>query len=285
MTALRKRMLEDMRVRNFTPATQKAYAFYVGAFARHFGRPPDELGLQEIRAYQVYLVEEKRVSPSYLTAQVCALRFFYRVTLGSDLDVTRVLTAKKAKKLPTVPSLEEVGLFLKAVRSAKHHAILTTLYATGLRVAEVARLRIADIDSRRMCIRVEQGKGRKDRYVPLSVGLLQLLREYWRIERPRLWLFPARGKPDRPLTTASIRAVCQRAGARARIDKKITPHVLRHACATHLMEAGVPTPAIQQLLGHASPRTTARYQHVSMRALLDMPSPLDLLSNASRDQE
>jgi integrase/recombinase XerD len=282
MTALRKRMLEDMRIRNFTPGTQKADAAYVGAFARHFGRPPDQLGLQEIRAYQVYLVEEKRVSASYLNAQVCALRFFYRVTLGRDWDIKQILTAKQPKKLPVVPSVEEVDAFLRSVRNPKHRAVLTTIYATGLRIAEVTGLRIADIDSRRMCIRVEQGKGRKDRYVPLSPRLLELLRDYWRIERPSPWLFPACGKANRPVTPGTVQEVCRKLHAQGPLTKKITPHLLRHACATHLMEAGVRTPLIQKLLGHASPKTTARYQHVSMHALREAPCPLELLPNTPR---
>ena len=282
MTALRKRMLEDMRIRNFTPATQKAYAAYVGAFARHFGKPPDQLGLKEIRAYQVYLVEEKHVSASYLNVQVCALRFFYRVTLGCDWDIAQILTAKRPKKLPVVPSVEEVDAFFQTVRNAKHRAVLTTIYATGLRIAEVTRLSIADIDSRRMCIRVEQGKGRKDRYVPLSPRLLELLREYWRIERPSPWLFPACGKANRPVAPGTVQEVCRQLNARAPLGRRITPHLLRHACATHLMEAGVQTPLIQELLGHASPKTTARYQHVSMQALREAPCPLELLPSAPR---
>ena len=282
MTALRKRMLEDMRIRNFALSTQETYAAHVGAFARHFGKPPDQLGLEEIRAYQVYLVEERHVSASYLNVQVCALRFFYRVTLACDWDVTRILTAKRPRKLPVVPSVQEVGLFLEAVRNAKHRAVLATIYATGLRIAEVTSLRIADIDSQRMCIRVEQGKGRKDRYVLLSPTLLEFLREYWRIERPSPWLFPAYGKAIRPLAPNTVRKVCQQVSARVPLGKKITPHLLRHACATHLMETGVQTPVIQELLGHASPRTTARYQHVSMHTLRDMPCPLDLLPSAPR---
>jgi site-specific recombinase XerD len=275
-------MLEDMRIRNFTPGTQKAYAAYVGAFARHFGKSPDQLGLQEIRSYQVHLVERKRVSASYLNAQVCALRFFYRVTLGRDWDIKQILTAKRPKKLPVVPSVEEVGLFLDAVHNAKHRAVLTTIYATGLRIAEVTRLRVADIDSRRMCIRVEQGKGRKDRYVPLSPRLLELLRDYWRIERPSPWLFPACGNRNRPLTPSAVQQVCRRVSAQASLGKRITPHLLRHACATHLMEAGAQTPLIQELLGHASPKTTARYQHVSMHALREAPCPLELLASVPR---
>jgi integrase/recombinase XerD len=228
----------------------------------------------------VYLLERKRISASYLNTQVCALRFFYGVTLDCDWDITHILTAKRAKKLPVVPSLEEVALFLQTVRNAKHRTVLTTLYATGLRVAEVTRLRIAHIESPRMCIRVEQGKGRKDRYVPLSESLLEHLRGYWRIERPNPWLFPACGKANRHLAPNTVRKVCQEVSARARLGKKITPHLLRHACATHLMEAGVQTPVIQELLGHASPRTTARYQHVSMHAQREIPSLLDLLPSA-----
>ena len=146
----------------------------------------------------------------------------------------------------------------------------------------MTRLCIADIDSRRMCIRVEQGKGRKDRYVPLSPRLLELLREYWRIERPGPWLFPACGKANRPVAPGTVQEVCRQLNARAPLGRRITPHLLRHACATHLMEAGVQTPLIQELLGHASPKTTARYQHVSMQALREAPCPLELLPSAPR---
>jgi site-specific recombinase XerD len=280
MTALRKRMLEDMRIRNFTPATQKAYITYVAAFSKHFGKSPDLLGQEEIRAWQVHLVEQKRVSASYLNAQVCALRFFYRETLGRDWEVRRILTAKRPRKLPVIPSVEEVDRFLRAVRNDKHRALLSAVYATGLRVSEVARLKVSDIDSQRMAIHVDQGKGRKDRYVTLSPTLLTLLRRYWQIGHPRPWLFPPRGKTNRPISPETIQTVCQKASATAALGKRVTPHLLRHACATHLLEAGTDSRVIQVLLGHASPRTTARYERVSTKMIRQVPCLLDRLPGA-----
>jgi site-specific recombinase XerD len=277
MTALRQRMLEDMCIRNFTPSTKKTYITYVAAFAGHFWKSPDRLGLEDIRTYQLHLVEKKRVSPSYLNAIVCALRFFYCVTLRRDWDVKRIPTAKVPKKLPVVLSIDEVERFLRAIRNAKHQAVLTTIYATGLRIAEVTRLKVSDIDSRRMCIRIEQGKGHKDRYVGLSTTLLAYLREYWKIDRPAPWLFPAQGKSNNPLSPNTVRKVCQKASRDAGLRKKVTPHLIRHAFATHLHEAGTDTRVIQALLGHASPKTTARYEHVSMKRMQQTPCPLDLL--------
>jgi len=266
-----------MRIRNFTPATQKAYIACVAHFARHFGESPDRLGPEQIRRYQVYLVEHKGISPSYLNTQVCALRFFYHVTLGRDWAIQRIPMAKRPKRLPVVLSVDEVARFLCAIANPKHQTVLTTTYATGLRVSEVTRLKLTDIDSRRMCIRVEQGKGHKDRYVNLSPTLLAYLRQYWKINRPSPWLFPAQGKTRRPLSPKTVRKVCQQASRQAGLTKKVTPHLMRHAFATHLHEAGTDTRVIQALLGHASPKTTARYEHVSMRRIQQTPCPLDLL--------
>ena len=216
MTPLRQRMLEDMRVRNLSPNTQRAYLESVARFARHFGRSPGALGPDDIRTYQVYLIDERQLAPSSLGIAVCALRFLYKVTLKQPWSFDELIPApKKPRRLPVVLSPDEVVQFLAAVPDGKHRAILTTCYATGLRVSEVVRLRPRDIDSHRMVIRVEQGKGQRDRYVMLSPILLALLRDWWRVHRPTAWLFP--GEPrDQPITSHAVREACQRAHRRSR---------------------------------------------------------------------
>jgi len=276
MTVLRQRMLEDMRIRNLTVNTQKEYVRSVAAFAKYFGKSPDRLTPEDIRTYQLYLLDEKGLSPSSLNIAVCALRFFYRVTLGVPWDIQTIPYAKKPKKLPVVLSRDEVAKLIGAVRDLKHRTALMTAYAAGLRVAEVTRLRIRNIDSRRMCIRVEQGKGQKDRYVMLSKKLLVRLRRYWRVYRPRPWLFLDRRRTG-PLPISTVQAVCKRARIDARIDKPVTPHMLRHCFATHLLEAGTDLRTIQVLMGHRSLSTTAIYLRVAIPHIQDTRSPFDLL--------
>ena len=277
MTPLRQRMLEDMRVRNLSPNTQRAYLESVARFARHCGRSPADLGPDDIRTYQVYLVEERQLAPSSLAIAVCALRFLYKVTLKQPWAFDELIPApKKPRRLPIVLSPDEVVQFLAAVPDPKHRAILTTCYATGLRVSEVVRLRPRDIDSRRMVIRVEQGKGQRDRYVMLSPTLLALLRDWWRVHRPTAWLFP--GEPrDQPITSHAVREACQRAHRRSRLTKPVTPHSLRHAFSVHLLEAGTDVRTIQLLLGHRSLETTARYLRIATTTVCATTSPLDLL--------
>ena len=276
MTALRQRMLQDMRLRNLSPNTQKRYIDRVAAFARHFGKSPELLGADEIRAYQLYLLERKRLSSSTLNITVCALRFLYAITLNRNVDVERIVFARREKRLPVVLSPDEVALFFGAIQSLKYRAILVTAYATGLRVSEVARLKLADIDSSRMTIRVDQGKGRKDRYVMLSPRLLELLREYWRALRPASWLFPGR-LPHEPISPASVRQVCREACLASRLGKRVTPHTLRHSFATHLLEAGTDLRRIQVLMGHRSLASTALYTHVAIQNVQQTASPLDSL--------
>ena len=230
----------------------------------------------EVRAYLVFLVEEKHVSWSYYGQAICALRFLYRVTLGKDWVVKGVVSPKKEMKLPVVLSPAEVAQFLGAITSLKHRAILMTAYAAGLRVSEVVALQVDDIDSRRMVIRVRQGKGHKDRYVMLSPRLLAVLREYWKAVRPTHWLFPGQ-VPDRPFTAKSVWQACVQAGRDAGLGKHVTVHTLRHSFATHLLEGGTNIRTIQLLLGHRSLRTTAVYTHVSAATLQATQSPLDRL--------
>ncbi len=276
MTPLRRRMIEDMQLRNFAPGTVSVYVNCVARFARHFGKSPELLGPEDVRAYLLHLIEQRRSSWSYYNQNLQALRFLCNVTLGRDWVLKHLVCPKRPKRLPVVLSGEELVQFFAAIDGLKHRASLMTAYAAGLRVSEVAALRVEDIDSRRMVIRVRQGKGSKDRYVMLSPKLLELLRTYWKMARPRVWLFPG-SDPERPITTSAVRKACQRAREAAGLGKHVTVHTLRHSFATHLLEAGTDLRTIQVLLGHHSPRTTAVYTHVSPAAVRATTSPLDRL--------
>ena len=237
---------------------------------------PEHLGPEQVRTYQLFLVQEKRVSWTSVVQTVCGLRFFYRITLGRPAMLEYIPHPRRPFTLPTILSQAEVAALLTAAHSLKHRAILTTLYAAGLRVSELCQLQVTDIDSARMVLRVRQGKGQHDRYVMLSPKLLPLLRQYWQQYKPQPWLFP--GYPrTRPMTTRTVYRICRHAGQAAHLPKAIHPHVLRHAFATHLLEAGVDLRRIQLLLGHRSLRTTSRYLHVTPHALRTTPSPLDTL--------
>lgn len=277
MTSLRRRMVEDMQVRNFSPHTQTSYVQQVSRFARHFQQSPEALGPEEIRTYQVYLTNDRKLAIGSILIAVAALRFLYTVTLKKDWRVEDIIPApKKPQRLPVVLSPEEVLHFLECVPGPKHRAILTTCYAAGLRISEVLHLRPTDIDSRRMVIRVEQGKGQKDRYVMLSPKLLELLRTWWRVERPTAWLFPG-DRPGQAISKDAVEQACQKARRRCRIPKPITPHALRHAFAVHLLETGTDVRTIQLLLGHRSLATTARYLRIATINICSTTSPLDWL--------
>jgi len=277
MTTLRQRMTEDMQVRNLAVNTQRSYVEQVSRFARHFGQSPEMLGPDDIRTYQVYLTNEKRLSPGSITIAVSALRFLYKVTLKKAWPFDDVIPApKKPQILPVVLSPEEVVQFLECVHNPKHRTILTICYAAGLRISEAVRLAIPAIDSQRMVLRVEQGKGQKDRYVMLSPKLLDILRDWWRVSRPRHWLFPG-NRPDHPITRHAVARECQQVHRRCRIPKPITPHSLRHAFAVHLLETGTDVRTIQLLLGHRSLATTARYLRIATTKVCSTASPLDLL--------
>ncbi len=277
MTPLRTRMTEDMQIRNLSPHTQASYAQQVSLFARHFNRSPEELGPEDIRSYQVYLTNEKKLAPSSVLIAVCALRFLYRVTLRKDWVFEDMIPApKKPQTLPVVLSPEEVLHFLDCVQHIKHRTILTTCYAAGLRISETIRLKPNHIDSQRMVIRVEQGKGQKDRYVMLSPKLLEGLRHWWRTERPTQWLFPG-DIPGAPISRSAVESACQKAHELSGIPKPITPHSMRHAFAVHLLENGTDVRTIQLLLGHRSLATTARYLKIATTKVCSTASPLDLL--------
>ena len=282
MTPLRRRMIEDMRIRNLAPNTQRTYVEQVSRFARHFGRSPELLGPADIRTYQLHLIQERQLSASSLMVAVAAIRFFYKVTLKRDWRIEEVVpTCRKPQRLPVVLSREEVLRFLDAVAMPKHRVILTVCYAAGLRISEAVRLTPAAIDSHRMVIRVAEGKGRKDRYVMLSPQLLAILRDYWRTAQPKQWLFPG-DLPDQPISRHAVEIACRAARRRCNIGKPVTPHVLRHAFAVHLLEAGADLRTIQLLLGHRSLGTTARYLRLATNKVCAIASPLDTLQVSPR---
>ncbi len=277
MTPLRQRMTEDMQVRNLALKTQTSYAQQVSLFARYFHKSPDLLGPEEVRAYQVYLTNERKLSPSSVFVAVAALRFLYKVSLKRNWNFEDVVPSPKVpQKLPVILSPQEVVHFLGSVGDTKHRAILTTCYAAGLRISEAIHLKPTDIDSQRMVIRVEQGKGRKDRYVMLSPKLLETLRSYYRAERPRGWLF-AGDVPGRPVGRSSVEVACQKVRRISGIRKPITPHSFRHAFAVHLLESGTDIRTIQLLMGHRSLATTAKYLRLATSKVCSTSSPLDLL--------
>ena len=275
MNPLRRRMLDDLRVRNYSERTQTAYVSWVAKLARHFNRSPDRLGAEEVRIFQLHLVNQN-ASWSTFNQAVCAFRFFYGTTLGREVAIQRLSYAKKPRRLPVVLSRDEVAQLLDAVTNDKHRAALSTMYAAGLRLSETIHLRPADIDASRKLIHVRKAKGQKERCTMLSDPLLQRLREYWKNERPRVYLFPGK-TADRCIDPTSIQKACRQARLVARIKKPAHCHALRHSFATHLLEAGTDLRTIQYLLGHGSLSTTAIYLHVASKAIESTRSPFDLL--------
>jgi integrase/recombinase XerD len=276
MTPLRQRLLEEMQRRNYAPKTIASYVLQVAQFARHFGRSPDQLGADDVRAWQLHLIQVRRVAWSTYNQAVCALRFFYGVCLQRPELVTSLPYGRRPKTLPSVLSQDEVLQFFAAFPTDPDRLLVRTTYACGLRIGEVVRLRVADIDSQRGVLVVRQGKGRKDRQVPLSPLLLEELRAYWRRYRPKDWLFPNRTSAGHCHLTALGRRVTRAVRALG-WNKRVSLHTLRHSYATHLLEAGVDVVTLQHLLGHNDLETTARYLHVSTRHLQRLPNPLDTL--------
>jgi integrase/recombinase XerD len=275
MTPLRRRMIDDMTLRNLSPATQQSYIYEVAKFSRFFGSSPESLGAEEVRAYQLHLVGQGW-SWSHINKVSCALRFLFGVTLGRTDVSVRIVSGKQPRKLPVVLSGDEVVRFLEAIPGLSNRAALTCAYGAGLRVAEVCTLKIGDIDSSRMLIRVEHGKGAKDRYVMLSPNLLKVLRAYWRLARPGHWLFPGR-ELHKPVGKATLQSACRIAAREADLDKVVTVHTLRHSFATHLLEGGTDIRIIQVLLGHRRMETTAIYTRVATPVIAATASPLDRL--------
>jgi integrase/recombinase XerD len=261
LSPLRRRMIEDMTVRNMSPATQRSYISAVSKFSRYFGKSPERLDLEDVRAFQVHLVATGISWPG-LNQIVCALRFFYGVTLGEADVPERIPYAREPRKLPVVLSADEVVRFLESVSSLKSRAALTTAYAAGLRASEVASLRVGDIDSARGVIQVRHGKGAKDRNVMLSPQLLGILRAYWKLARPTAYLFPGRDE-EHPINPTVLHAACRSAVKAAGLTKRVTLHTLRHSFATHLLENGTDIRIIQVLLGHNNLSSTARYTQVA----------------------
>lgn len=278
MTPLRQRLIEDIRLRNFSQHTVEAYVRAVAHFARHYGRSPDQLSGEQVRQYLLYLVRERKVSWSLYNQARCALQFFYRVTLGRDEWFDKLPCAKRPKRLPTVLSPQELRrLFEVAAREPKHQALMMTLYGAGLRISEAFALKPADIDSKRMLIHIRSGKGDKERMAKLSEQLLAVLRDYWRKARPQHWLFPQASDPSRPMDGGGGCRIVQRFARLAGITRAVSPHTLRHSYATHLLDAGTDLRTIQVLLGHRNIKTTAIYLHVSQAKIHAAASPLDLL--------
>lgn len=278
MSPLRQRMLEDMQLRRFSPHTVEAYLRAVVRLSEFFHRSPDRISKEEVRTFLVDLVKRKKAAPSTYNQVRCALLFFFRVTLGREFALERILCQPVAKKLPTVLSPGETVQFLQAARSLKHRALFMTMYAAGLRVSEIINLEAKDIDSKRMLLHVRAGKGQKDRLVMLSEKLLPVLREYWQAYRPTGKLFYPGKNRQRALDRKNILIACRRLARCAGINKRVTPHTFRHSFATHLLEAGTDIRTIQALLGHRSLRTTALYTLVSPARLTTTKSPLDLLN-------
>src|ERR1700724_2269555 len=275
MSPLRRRMIEDMTIRKFAPKTQHNYLQRVKNFATYLGRSPDTASFEDVRRYQLYLTASGVGIPT-LNQTVSTLRFFFKVTLGRPDIIERTAFVREPRKLPVVLSPEEVGRLLDAASGLKYKAALSVAYGAGLRASEVVALKVSDVDSKRMLIRVEQGKGRKDRHAMLSPQLLEVLRAWWRIARPKVWMFPGRDRIN-PMTTRQLNRLCHRAAELAGLPPWVAPHTLRHSFATHLLEQNIDIRVIQVLLGHSRLDTTARYTHVATNVIREVMSPRDRL--------
>lgn len=273
MTPLRQRFIDDMRLRNLSPRTIEAYVHGVAKFAKHFRQSPDQLGPEQIRQFQLHLIGQK-ASWSQFNQAVCALRFFFRITLGRPYVIKHLPFAKRPRLLPEVLTRDEVAQFLAAALPGRDRTLLETDYSCGLRLRELLGLQVTDIDSQRMVLHVRHAKGRKDRLVPISPRLLAALRAYWQEYQPATWLFPG-NKPGTALTDGTVQRIAKRTALRAGLTKRIHPHTLRHSFATHLLEAGVDLLTVQTLLGHSHFYTTAKYLHISQRRLQGLPQLLE----------
>jgi len=276
MGKLREQMKMDLKLKGYSPKTQTAYLGYMKNFAQYFGRSPAKMGEEEIRKYLYYLVTEKQVSTSSINGAYSALKFFYQTVLQGNWNIAKIPRTKVRKKLPIVLDGSEIKQLFAVTANLKHRALLMTTYSAGLRVSETAHLKVSSIDSKRMQLRIAQGKGNKDRYTLLSSVTLDLLRDYWRQYRPFSWLFPGR-LPDRPISIRAIQKVFENAKRKAGIKKPATVHTLRHSFATHLLEAGTDIYRVQKLMGHTTPKTTTIYIHLRRQDLLKVVSPMDSL--------
>ena len=281
MTPLRQRFIEDMQLRGLAPATQRSYIHYVAGLALHYNTSPENLDLDAVRQYSLYLLNDRKLSPESANTFVSAAQFLFTVTLEMPWGKECFPRVRRANKLPVVLSVEEVERFFEKVGTLKNRAVLMLCYGAGLRISEAVKIRIADIDSDRMLIRVVEGKGRKDRYVAMPKRLLKILRSYWRAERPKDHLFPS-WREGRHISSSAIAIACRNAARRAGIHKRVTAHTLRHSFATHLLEQGTDTRVIQVLLGHSRIETTARYARVSTAVIGATTSPLDTLGQTPK---
>jgi len=273
MSTLREQMLADLQLKGLTPKTQKIYLREVSNYAKYFGKSPEQLGEKELREYLLYLLNERKLSKGTYRFYYQGLKFLYKHTLKREEVVEKIHCPRGKKKLPVVLDLSEVKMLLSVIENLKHRAILTITYSAGLRISETACLKASDIDSKRMIVRVQQGKGGNDRYTILSQTALECLRQYWRAYRPKEWLFEGQ-KEGTNICISSIRQIFLEAKERAGITKPVSPHTLRHSFATHLIEAGTSLHHVQLLLGHRSPTTTTVYLHVSKMNLAQVTSPL-----------
>jgi site-specific recombinase XerD len=276
ISPLRQRMIEDMNARHFGEKAQKDYIRCVKTFTTFLGRSPETADIEDLRRFRLHLIDSS-LSVSSLNTAMQALRFFFSVTLDKPGLLKALFRVQGPQKLPTVLTQEEVARLLDCAASAKHKAALSVAYGAGLRASEVVSLKVSDIDSARMVLRVEQGKGRKDRHAMLSPMLLDILREWWRIGRPKAWLFPGQN-PVNPMTTRQLNRICHAAAHVAEISKRVSMHTLRHSFATHLLEQDIDIRVIQVLLGHAKLNTTALYTRVATSTIRKVMSPLDRLS-------
>jgi integrase/recombinase XerD len=277
VTQLRKMMLEELQRRNYAKSTVDAYVLALRDFAKYFKRPPDQLGPNHIRQYQLYLLRDRKLATNTVKQRMAAIQFFFARTLKRPYLRDDFPYPKSPKRLPAVLSQEEVARLIDSASNLSHRVMLMILYSTGVPRAELVHLKVGDIDSERMVIHVRQGKGGKDRDVPLSPKLLETLREYWRSAKPKTYLFPGQSGDDVPLTTKAVWHACRGAVRRAGIPKKVSPHCLRHSYATHLLESGADLRTIQLLLGHADIKHTTVYLHLSQRHLHAVTNPLDAL--------
>jgi integrase/recombinase XerD len=286
VTNLRRKMLEELERRNYSEGTTRRYLRFVERFAQHFGKSPDKLGPDHVRSYQAYLLKVRKLNPGTVENHVAALRFLFVRTLHRHEFRQFLPYPKVRRKLPKILSREEVARLIDASSSLFERTLLMVLYGTGMRRAEIARLKIADIDSQRMVLHVVNGKGGKDRDLPLSPTLLETLRAHWRWLKPQTYLFPSRMHRDKeqPITDKIVWRVCTEAAKKAGIRKRVTPHLVRHSWATHLLEAGTDLRTIQLLLGHEDLEVTARYLHLSQHHLQQLVNPIEELKLSSVDE-
>src|SRR6201993_2971216 len=279
-------LLEELERRNYSAGTIRYYVRFVERFAEHFGKSPDKLGPDHVRSYQSYLLKQRKLSPGSVEHHISALRFFYVQTLRRYEFRQFLPYPKVRQKLPKILSREEVARLIEASSGLFERTLLMVLYGTGMRRAEVARLKIADVDSQRMILHVVDGKGHKDRDLPLTPALLETLRAYWRWLKPRTYLFPSRMHRDheQPISDKTVWHACAEAAKKAGIRKRVSPHLIRHSWATHLLEAGTDLRTIQLLLGHEDLETTARYLHLSQQHLHQVSNPREELKLSSIDQ-